>query len=315
MSNTVLPPSLLSYGQLPSNYNPINSHLSHFLPLSAFQDRVLLTVLYRITIVIYQIIFIVLYRIVIYRTVFYRIVIVLYKLVLYRIVIVIYRIILIVLYRIVIYYPVFYQIVIVIYRIVLCRIVIVIYRTVLYRLIIMIYRIIIVVLYYQDHLLTHFLLSSIHHVTRIDFTYHSHLHFSIYQWIISLILLLKLLISSIGLECFCLFSRCDSPTCLGLQSFLAILNKSFPSWYVSTNTLSSSEIRNKLSCYRSLIHGLSFQSMSPSHFTPTSFPSFPIATLWLFSIFNSQPFSLFTTDNISLSQDTHSFIPFNQPLL
>ena len=158
-------------------------------------------------------------------------------------------------------------------------------------------------------------MTSIYHVTGIDFTYHSHLNFSIHQWIISLIPLLKLPISSFRLEYFCLFSRCNSPTCLGLRSFLAILNKFPPSWHVSVHILSFSGIGNKFSCYRSLIHGLNFQSLPPLHITPTSFPPFPDATPWLSSIFNYQPFSLFTTNNISLSQDTHTSIPFHQPLL
>ena len=54
-------------------------------------------------------------------------------------------------------------------------------------------------------------------------------------------------------------------------------------------------------------------SMLPSHFTPTSFPSFPDTAPWLSLIFNSLPFILFTTDNMYLSQDTHSSIPFHQP--
>ena len=108
-----------------------------------------------------------------------------------------------------------------------------------------------------------------------------------HQWIISLISLLRLLISSFRLECFCLFSRWDSPTCLSLRSFLAMLNRSFPSWHVSAHSLLSSTIGNNLSCYRSLIHGLSLQSLSPSHFMPTSFPPFPDATPWLSSISRS----------------------------
>ena len=102
-----------------------------------------------------------------------------------------------------------------------------------------------------------FPLTSIHHVIGIDFTYHYHLHFRMHQWIISLILLLKLLISSFRLECFCPFSRCDFSTCLGLRRFLAMLNKYFPSWHVFAYNLSSSTIGNKRSCYRSLIHGSS----------------------------------------------------------
>ena len=94
-----------------------------------------------------------------------------------------------------------------------------------------------------------------------------------------------------------------------------MLNKYFPSWHVSAHSPSSSTIENKLFCYRSLIHRSIFQSLSPSNFTPTSFPPFLDATPWISSIFNSQPFSLFTTDNIFLSHDTHSSIPFHQPLL
>ena len=114
---------------------------------------------------------------------------------------------------------------------------------------------------------------------------------------------------------FFLFSRCDSPTCFGLRPFLDLLDKYFSSWHVSAQRLSSSSIGNKISCFRSLFHRSRFQSLSSSHFTPNSSPPFSGVTPWLSSIFNSQPFSLFTTDNMSLSQDSHSSIPFHKSLL
>ena len=92
-----------------------------------------------------------------------------------------------------------------------------------------------------------------------------------------------------------------------------MFNKYFPSWYVYIYNLSSSTIENKLSYYRSLIQGSIFQS--PSYFTPNPLPPFSDATPWISSILNSQPFRLFTTDNSSLPQNTHSSIPFHQPLL
>ena len=119
-----------------------------------------------------------------------------------------------------------------------------------------------------------FLLTSIQHVNGIGFTYHSHLHFSIHQWIMSLIPLLKFLVSSFRLECFCLFSRCDSPICLGLQPFVTMLTKYVPSWHMSTHSISSNNLGNKLACYCSLIHWSSFQSLS--HY---GYPQFYFSTL------------------------------------
>ena len=89
-----------------------------------------------------------------------------------------------------------------------------------------------------------------------------------------------------------------------------MLKKSFFSWYISTHSLSSSSLDNKLSCYHSLIHGSSCQSLSPLNFTPIYFPLFPNTAPWLSSSFNSLPFN-----NSSLSQNTHSSIPFHQSLL
>ena len=130
----------------------------------------------------------------------------------------------------------------------------------------------------------------------------------------SLISLLKILISSFKLECFYLFSRYNSTSSIGLQLYVTILKAYFTSLHTSTHSLSSKIIGNKMFRYYSLIHGSSFQSLSRLNFTPTSFPPFPDATPWLSLILISLPFSLFTTDNISLLQDTHSSILFHQPL-
>ena len=84
---------------------------------------------------------------------------------------------------------------------------------------------------------------------------------------------------------------------------------------ISVHSLSFSNLGNKLSYCRSLIHQSSFQSLSPSYFTLTSFLPFSDATPWIFPIFNYIPFSLFTTHNTSLSQNTQSSISFHQSLL
>ena len=100
--------------------------------------------------------------------------------------------------------------------------------------------------------------NSIQYVNVIDFTCHSHLYFNIQHWIISLILLFKLLVSSFQLECVCTFNRYDSPSYIGLRSSVTMLKVSFPSFRISNHSLSSSSIDNNLSCYRSLMHGSSF---------------------------------------------------------
>ena len=142
------------------------------------------------------------------------------------------------------------------------------------------------------------------------------MYFDLQRWIGSLLPLLQLLISSFQLDCFLLFSRHDFPSCIDLQPSLTILQLSFPTWHISTHTLSSSSFGNKLSCYRSLIHGSSRHLLSNSSFDPDSAPEFPDATPWLSPIFNSLPFSLFTVDKLSPSPTSQSSsIPFYHPFL
>ena len=97
--------------------------------------------------------------------------------------------------------------------------------------------------------------SSIRTTNGIDFTFHSHLHFDLQRWISSLLPLFRLLISSFQLDYFLLFSRHNFPSCIDLQPSLTTLQLSFPTWDISTHSLSSSSFGSKLSCYRSLIHG------------------------------------------------------------
>ena len=91
---------------------------------------------------------------------------------------------------------------------------------------------------------------------------------------------------------------------------------SFPSWYISTYSLSSSIFSCKLFCYYSIIHCSSLWLLYPSHFTPTALPQFLEAAPWLYSIFNFLSFSLFTTYSFSFAQNMpSSSIPFYQSLL
>ena len=97
---------------------------------------------------------------------------------------------------------------------------------------------------------------------------------------------------------------------------MIILRASFPSWYISAHSLSSSSLCSKILYYRSLIHGTSLRLLSLSSFTPDSIPEFADATPWMSPIFNSLLIGLFTVDNFSPTQTSpSSSIPFNQPLL
>ena len=163
----------------------------------------------------------------------------------------------------------------------------------------------------SKHLSYSFPLASIRNINGIDFNFHSHLYFDVQHWISSLIPMLRLLISSFRLECFLLFSRHDSPSCRSLKSSLTILQASFPTWHISTYSLSSSSFGSNFSCHRSLIHGSSRHILSHSSFTPDSAQEFPDATPWLSPIINSLLFSLFTVDNLSPSQNRyHIPLPF-----
>ena len=158
--------------------------------------------------------------------------------------------------------------------------------------------------------------ASIRTVNGIDFTFHSHFYFDMQRWISSLLPLLRLIISSFQLDYLLLFSRHDFPSCIDLRPSLTILQLSFPTWHISTHSLSSSNFGIKHSCYRSLIHGSSRHLLSNSSFDPDYTPEFPDATPWMSYIFNSLPFSLFTVDNISPSTTSpSSSIPFYQLFL
>ena len=112
--------------------------------------------------------------------------------------------------------------------------------------------------------------ASIRNVNGIDFTFHSHLYFDAQHWITSLLLLLRQLVSSFRLERFLLFSRHNPSSCLSLKPYFTIPQASFPTWQISTHSVSSSSFGSKLPCYRSLIHGSSCHLLSHSSFTPNS---------------------------------------------
>ena len=74
---------------------------------------------------------------------------------------------------------------------------------------------ILLIFYYRSVFLTFFTSVSIWHVNRIDFTFHSNLYFDVQRWIVLLLPLLQLLVSSFRLEyVFFLFSHNDTPYAL-----------------------------------------------------------------------------------------------------
>ena len=97
----------------------------------------------------------------------------------------------------------------------------------------------------SKHLSYSFPSVSIRHVNGIDFTLYSNLYVDVHHWIISLLLLLRLLVSSSRLE---YLSRNQSPSCLSLHPSLTIFRESFRSWNISTHSLSPSSFGSKLSC-------------------------------------------------------------------
>ena len=164
----------------------------------------------------------------------------------------------------------------------------------------------------SKHLSYSFPLASIRNVNGIDFTCHSHLYCDIQRCINSLIPLIHLLMASFRLKCVFLFSHSDSPSYLSLQPSLTILKASFPSWYMSTHSLSSSLFGIKLSFYRSIIHGSSLRLLSSFHFTQNYLPQFSDTALWLFFIIDYFSFSLFTTASLFFSQTIpSSSVPFH----
>ena len=90
--------------------------------------------------------------------------------------------------------------------------------------------------------------AHIRHVSGIDFPFNSNLYFEVQRWIILLLPLFRLLVSSFRLESFLIFSQNESSSCLSLHPSLTIFRESFRSWNISTHSLSPSSFGSKLSC-------------------------------------------------------------------
>ena len=95
------------------------------------------------------------------------------------------------------------------------------------------------------------------------------------------------------------FCHQDLSTHSSFDPFIASVHTVCPTWNISQHTFVSNKLGNYVSCCRSCIYMSPHPLPSPSLFFTSSAPDFPNPSCWLSTIFNTLPFSFFTTQNFS----------------
>ena len=112
--------------------------------------------------------------------------------------------------------------------------------------------------------------------------------------------LLRLFVHSSQLKRIFLFCRKDLSTASPFDLFLASLHTVCPVWNIYQQNFVSNKLGDYISCCRSCLYISPRLLSPPSLFSTIPTPDFPSSSCWLFPIFNTLPFSFFTTKHISL---------------
>ena len=94
-------------------------------------------------------------------------------------------------------------------------------------------------LFVLTHILSPFPLqilpSTFRHISGVDLTHHHHLHYSVAEWIASVLPLLQLLVHSFHLKYILLFCRRDMSHSCPFSPVIKAIQEALPLWYLSTN--------------------------------------------------------------------------------
>ena len=143
----------------------------------------------------------------------------------------------------------------------------------------------------------------------MDFTYHHYLYHSVAKWIASILPLLQLLVYLFHLKYILLFCRRNLSHSCSFSPVIKAIQETLPLWYLSTNEFPVHKFGASIRGCRSFLYLSSTPLPATSLFPPSSDLLIPCSLPWLFPVFNSPSFSVFTTTNLSYLPHPPTFCP------